>query len=434
MQVSLETTQGLGRRVTITISNQVIEDAVKSELVNVAKTVRVDGFRKGKVPMNIVTRRYGASVRQDVLGDLMQRNFVDAVINEKINPAGAPNYVPDEYKMGQDFTFSAEFEVYPEIKLNGLESITVEKPLVEVTDANVDTMLETLRKQQSGWKEKTGAVTAEDRVTIDFSGFIDGEMFEGGKASDFILPMGQGRMIPGFEEGIIGHQTGEAFDIDVTFPGDYHAENLQGKAAKFQITLKKIEERELPELTEAFIKRFGVKDGSIEGLRAEVRKNMERELKGAVRNRIKSQVIDGLVEANLIEVPDALVQGEIDILRRQAVKRYGGNEHRAQQLPRNLFEEQAKRRVMVGLLLGEVISLYQLKADESRIKTTIEEMASAYEDPQEVIDYYANNSEMMNNVRNITLEEQAVEKLLEKAKVTEKVTNFQELLNHKTRM
>lgn len=211
-------------------------------------------------------------------------------------------------------------------------------------------MLDTLRKQQATWKEKDGAVEAEDRVTIDFTGSVDGEEFEGGKASDFVLAMGQGRMIPGFEDGIKGHKAGEEFTIDVTFPEEYHAENLKGKAAKFAINLKKVEERELPELTAEFIKRFGVEDGSVEGLRAEVRKNMERELKSAIRNRVKSQAIEGLVKANDIDVPAALIDSEIDVLRRQAAQRFGGNEKQALELPRELFEEQAKRRVVVGLL------------------------------------------------------------------------------------
>ncbi|MFD1801574.1 trigger factor [Mixta tenebrionis] len=432
MQVSVETTQGLGRRVTITVAADSIESAVKKELVEVAKKVRIDGFRKGKVPMSVVAQRYGASVRQDVLGDLMQRNFVEAIIKEKINPAGAPNYVPGQYKQGEDFTYSVEFEVYPEVELKGLDAIEVEKPIVEVTDEDVDAMLETLRKQQATWSEKEGEAAAEDRVTIDFTGSVDGEEFEGGKASDFVLAMGQGRMIPGFEEGVVGHKAGDEFTIEVKFPEDYHAENLKGKDAKFAIVLKKVEERELPELTEEFIKRFGVEDGSVAGLRAEVRKNMERELKGAVRNRVKTQAIDGLIKANEIDVPSALVDGEIDVLRRQAAQRFGGNEKQALELPRELFEEQAKRRVMVGLLLGEVIRANELKADEDRVKALIEEMASAYEDPQEVIEFYSKNNELMNNMRNVALEEQAVEAVLEKAKVTEKATKFQELMNQTT--
>ncbi len=429
MQVSVETTQGLGRRVTITVASDSIESAVKKELADAAKKVRIDGFRKGKVPMNIVERRYSSSVRQDVLGNLMQRSFVDAIINEKINPVGAPNYVPGEYKPGEDFTYSVEFEVYPEVELKGLESIEVDKPIVEVTDKDVDDMLETLRKQQATWKAKEDAVTAEDRVTVDFVGSIDGEAFEGGKAADFVLAMGQGRMIPGFEDGLLGHKAGEEFVVEVKFPDDYHAENLKGKAAKFDIVLKKVEERDLPELNEEFIKRFGVDDGSIAGLRTEVRKNMERELKGAIRNRMKSQVLDGLVKSNEVDVPVALIDGEINVLRRQAAQRFGGDEKQALELPRELFAEEAKRRAIVGLLLGEVIRSHELNADEERVKTLIEEMASAYEDPQEVIEFYNKNKELMDNMRNVALEEQAIESVLAKAKVTDKPANFKDLIN-----
>lgn len=429
MQVSVETTQGLGRRVTITVPAADIQTAVDSELKKAAKTVRIDGFRKGHVPMSMVKQRYGMSVLNDVLGDLMQRNFINAIIENKVNPVGAPDYKPEQYKEGEDFVYSVEFEVFPEIELKDLESIEVVKPVVTVKDEDVDNMLETLRKQQAEWKNKDGEVAAEDRVTVDFNGSIDGEEFEGGKAEDFVLAMGQGRMIPGFEEGVIGHKAGEEFTIDVTFPEDYHAENLKGKKAQFAINLKKVEERELPELTEEFIKRFGIADGSVDGLRAEVRKNMERELKNAIRTRVKSQVIDGLVKANEVDVPAAAVDSEIEVLQRQAAQRFGGDEKQALQLPRELFEEQAKRRVIVGLLLGEVINSNELKAEDDRVNALIDEMASAYEDPSEVVEFYNKNEQLMNNIRNLALEEQAVEKILANAKVTEKETNFTELMN-----
>lgn len=429
MQVSVETTQGLGRRVTITVPAADIQKAVDSELKKAAKTVRIDGFRKGHVPMSMVKQRYGMSVLNDVLGDLMQRNFINAIIENKVNPVGAPDYKPEQFKEGEDFVYSVEFEVFPEIELKDLESIEVVKPIVTVKDEDVDNMLETLRKQQAEWKDKEGEVAAEDRVTVDFNGSIDGEEFEGGKAENFVLAMGQGRMIPGFEEGLIGHKAGEEFTIDVTFPEDYHAENLKGKKAQFAINLKKVEERELPELTEEFIKRFGIADGSVDGLRAEVRKNMERELKNAIRTRVKSQVIDGLVKANEVDVPAAAVDSEIEVLQRQAAQRFGGDEKQALQLPRELFEEQAKRRVIVGLLLGEVINSNELKAEDERVKALIDEMASAYEDPSEVVEFYNKNEQLMNNIRNLALEEQAVEKILATAKVTEKETNFTELMN-----
>ncbi|MCP1064996.1 trigger factor [Serratia symbiotica] len=429
MQVSVETTHSLGCRLSITVPAESISQAVKKELINTAKSVLIDGFRKGKVPRNIVEQRYGASIRQDVLGEVMQSSFIDAIVKEKINPAGWPNYLPGEYKEGEDFIFAVEFEVYPDVELKALDSIEVEKPLVEVTDADVDTMLETLRKHQATWKESDRATEVEDRVTIDFTGFIDGEEFEGGKASNFVLVMGHGSMITGFEEGLAGHKSGEEFTIDINFPEDYHAENLQGKAVKFAIVLKKVEERELPELSEEFIKRFGVADGSVDSLRVEVHKNMERELRGAVRNRIKTQVIDGLVSTNDIDVPAVLIDGEVDVLRHQAAQRFGGDEKQALELPHELFEEQAKRRVTVGLLLGEVITANNLKADEERVKTLIEEMASAYEDPREVVELYSKNKVLMNNMRNMALEDQAVETLLAKAQVTEKAITFSELMN-----
>lgn len=429
MQVSVETTQGLGRRITITVAADSIESGFRKELSDVAKKVRIDGFRPGKVPMRIVEQRYGASVRRDVLSDLMQRSFVDAIIKEKINPAGSPNYVPGEYKEGEDFTYSVEFEVYPEVELKNLETIKVEKPIVDIKDADVDVMLETLRKQQAEWKETEGATEADHRVTVDFTGSIDGEEFDGGKATDFILVMGEGRMIPGFEEGIVGHKAGDHFVIELTFPEDYHAENLKGKKAAFDIVLKKVEQRELPELTEEFIKRFGVAEASVDGLRKEVRKNMQRELKGAVRNRIKNQVIDGLVETNDIDVPAALIDGEIDVLRRQAAQRFGGDEKQAMELPKEIFQEQAKRRVLVGLLLGSVIQKNELKADDERVTAMIEEIASAYEDPQEVITFYSQNKDMLDNIRNIALEEQAVETVLASVQVEEKAVDFQELMD-----
>lgn len=430
MQVSVETTEGLGRRVLITVPAADIDKEVTKQLAEIAKKARIDGFRKGKVPHNIIKQRYGDVAVQDALSDLMSRNFVSAIIENKINPVGAPDYKVDEpYKEGQDFTYTVEFEVFPEIELKGLETIEVEKPVVEVKDEDIDGMVETLRKQQAEWKVTEGAAKADDRITIDFTGSVDGEEFEGGKSSDFVLVMGQNRMIPGFEDGIVGHKAGEEFDIEVTFPEDYHAENLKGKAAKFAISLKKVEERELPEMTEEFIKRFGIGDGSLEGLKAEIRKNMERELKNAVRNRIKTQVIDGLLKANEIDIPKAAVDSEIEELRRQAAQRFGGSEKQAMELPRELFEGQAKRRVMVGLLLGEVISSNELKAEDDRVNALIDEMASAYEDPAEVVEYYNKNKQMMDGIRNLALEEQAVETVLAKAKVTDKETGFTDLMN-----
>lgn len=429
MQVTVETLEGLQRRLNITVPAANIEDAVAAELRNIAKNRRFDGFRKGKVPMKMVAKMYGKAVRQDVLGEVMQRHFIEAIVKEKINPAGAPTFAPVEIGEGKDLVFTATFEVYPEVELKGLESIAVEKPSAEVTDADVAEMLETLRKQQATWKEVDEAAENGKRVSIDFVGSIGGEEFEGGKAENFPLEMGAGRMIPGFEDGIVGKTKGMEFVIDVNFPEDYHAENLKGKAAQFAIKVNKVEARELPELNDEFVARFGVAEGGVDALKAEVRKNMERELKQAIKARIKEQAIEGLVKANEIDVPSALIDQEIGVLRQQAAQRFGGNVEAAAQLPRELFEEQAKRRVVVGLLLGEVIRTHELKADEEKVKALITEMATAYEDPTEVVAYYEQNQQLMNNMRNVALEEQAVDAIIAKAQVTEKAISFSELMN-----
>ena len=429
MSISIETLEGLQRRVTITVAADKIEAAYKEQLKGYAKNARVDGFRKGKVPHSIIEQRFGVAARQEVLSDEMQRAFFDAVIAEKINLAGRPTFTPNNYQPGQEFSFSVTFEVFPEVELKGLENIEVEKPVVEISDADLDKMVDVLRKQQATWTESQEAVKAEDRVTIDFVGSVDGEEFEGGKATDFVLAMGQGRMIPGFEEGIVGHKAGEQFDIDVTFPAEYHAENLKGKAAKFDITLKKVEVMVLPELTDEFVAKFGPNTKSVADLRNEIRKNMQRELKNALVTRVKTQVIDGLVEQNQIDVPSSAVEQEIEVLRQQAAQRFGGNAQQAAQLPRELFEEQAKRRVLVGLLLSQVIASNELKADEERVKAMIEDIASAYEQPADVVAYYSKNNELMNNIRNVVLEEQAVEAVLAKAQVTEKAATFDEIMN-----
>ncbi|EOX3403700.1 trigger factor [Vibrio cholerae] len=429
MQVTVETLEGLQRRLNITVPAANIEDAVAAELRNIAKNRRFDGFRKGKVPMKMVAKMYGKAVRQDVLGEVMQRHFIEAIVKEKINPAGAPTFAPVEIGEGKDLVFTATFEVYPEVELKGLENIAVEKPAAEVTDADVAEMLETLCKQQATWKEVDEAAENGKRVSIDFVGSIDGVEFEGGKAENFPLEMGAGRMIPGFEDGIVGKTKGMEFVIDVTFPEDYHAENLKGKAAKFAIKVNKVEARELPELNDEFVARFGVAEGGVDALKAEVRKNMERELKQAIKARIKEQAIEGLVKENEIQVPSALIDQEINVLRQQAAQRFGGNVEAAAQLPRELFEEQAKRRVVVGLLLGEVIRTHELKADEEKVKALITEMATAYEDPSEVVSYYEQNQQLMNNMRNVALEEQAVDAIIAKAKVTEKAISFSELMN-----
>lgn len=430
MQVSVETTQGLERRLTITVPAEVMGKEINSRLNKLAKTRRIDGFRPGKAPVAMIKQMYGQSVAADVANDMMQRNYIEAVIAQKLSPVGAPSMDVKTFEAGADFVFTATFEVYPEIEVQNLEAIQVEKPVAEVADADLDKMLETLRKQHASWIEADDAAAEGLRVNMNFVGSIDGEEFEGGKAENFNLVMGAGRMIPGFEDGIVGKKAGESFDIEVTFPAEYHAEHLKGKAAKFAITLNKVEKQELPELTEEFVKRFGIEDGDVASLKAEVRKNMERELSQALKNRVKEQVLEGLVEHNALEIPQAAVAQEIEGLRQQAVQRFGGAEGKnVPQLPDELFQDEAERRVRIGLLLGEVIHSNQIKADDERVKRIIESMATAYEDPQEVVDYYFKNEQLLNNIRNMAVEEQAVEFIMSKAQVTEKPMSFDEVIN-----
>ncbi|QBG37426.1 trigger factor [Litorilituus sediminis] len=431
MQVSVETTQGLERRLTISVPAETVDVEVKNRLRQIGKTQRINGFRPGKVPPSVIQKRYGKSVRQEVAGELMQRNFVDAIIAEKINPAGRPSFVAKSNEEGKELEFEATFEVYPEVELKDLDKIAVERPDVEVTESDVDEMFVTLQKQHQTWKENKRKTKKGDKLTIDFTGRVDGEEFEGGKAEGFELELGAGRMIPGFEKEITGMKVGEEKTIKVTFPEDYHAENLKGKDAEFDIVVHKTEGPILPEIDDEFAKLFGIEEGGVEALRAEVSKNMARELTSAVKAKVKEQVIEGLLAGHEVELPSALVAQEVDVLRQQAMQRFQGqmDPKNLPELPAEMFKEQAEKRVKIGLLLGEVIKVNELKVNDEKVNELIATAASAYEDPQEVIDYYANNKELMQQMQNVALEEQAVELLVEGAKVRDKKANFSEIMN-----
>ncbi len=431
MQVSVETTQGLERRLTISVPAETVDVEVKNRLRQVSKTQRINGFRPGKVPPSVIQKRYGKSVRQEVAGEIMQRSFVDAIVAEKINPAGRPSFVAKSNEDGKELEFEATFEIYPEVELKDLEKIAVERPDVEVTGKDLDEMFETLQKQHQTWKENKRKTKKGDKLTLDFTGRVDGEEFEGGKAEAFELELGAGRMIPGFEKEITGMKVGEEKTIQVTFPDDYHAENLKGKDAEFDIVVHKTEGPVLPKVDEEFAKLFGVEEGGVEALREEVSKNMARELTQAVKAKVKEQVLEGLLESHEVGLPSALVEQEVDVLRQQAMQRFQGqmDPKNLPELPSEMFKEQAERRVKIGLLLGEVIKVNELKVDDSKVNELIATAASAYEDPKEVIEYYANNKELMQQMQNVALEEQAVELLVEKAKVKNKKASFKDIMN-----
>ena len=425
MQVSVESTSALERRLTIGVPAERIESEVTKRLQQTARRAKVPGFRPGKVPMSVIRQRYEDSARQEALGDLIQSSFYEAIVAEKLNPAGAPSVEPKVFEKGKDLEYVATFEIYPEIQVAGFEGITVERPQAEVSEADVDNMLDILRKQNTRFEAVERAAENGDQLNIDFVGKIEGEAFAGGSAKGTALVLGSGRMIPGFEDALVGAKAGEERVITPTFPEDYQNLELAGKTAEFTVTVNAVAAPVLPELNEQFFALFGASEGGLEGFRAEVRKNMERELRQAIKSTVKNQVMEGLLAANPVELPKALVANEVQRLRVQAVQQFGGN-IKPEQLPAELFEEQAKRRVSLGLIIAEVVKQAELKPDDARVRELIEEMASAYQEPEQVVAWYYKNEQQLGEVRSVVLEEQVVDTVLQKAKVTDKPVSYEE--------
>jgi len=429
MQVSVETLAGLERKLVIDIPASDVEQEIAKRLDQVSRTARIDGFRKGKIPMRVIKQRYGKGVRQEVLGEQMQQGFIQAVSQEKLNPAGMPSVEPLVDEEGKDFQFAATFEIYPEVEVTGLDKISVEKLATEVKDADLDNMIDILQKQQAKFEVTEEAAKDGDKVKIDFDGYVGGEAFEGGKAEGYALTLGSKSMIPGFEEQIEGLKAGDEKTITVTFPEDYQNEELAGKEAEFKIKVHEVEASTLPELNQEFFKLFGVEADDIESFRKDVRTNMERELKQAVQRNTKNQALDGLLEQNAIDVPTALIDQEIQRLQEQAFQQFGGGqEFKPGMLPKELFQPQAERRVKLGLLINAAIEQLEIKADEAKVDALIEDMASTYQDPEQVKEFYKNNKEQRAQLEALALEEQVVETILEKATVTEKESSYEEVI------
>jgi trigger factor len=425
MQVSVESTSALERRMTVGVPAERIEAEVSKRLQQTARRAKVPGFRPGKVPMSVIRQRYEDSARQEALGELIQSSFYEAVVEQKLNLAGAPSVEPQPLSKGEDLHYTATFEVYPEVRIGGLQSIRVERLQAEVGDADVENMLEILRKQNTRFEVAERPAETGDQLNIDFTGKIDAEAFAGGSAKGTQLVLGSGRMIPGFEEALVGAAAGEERVITPTFPVDYQNLDLAGKTAEFSVTVNSVSAPRLPELNDEFFALFGVKDGGLDGFRAEVRKNMERELRQAIKSKVKSQVMEGLLQSNPVEVPKALVADEVDRLRAQAIQQFGGNVQ-PDRLPLELFEEQAKRRVALGLLVAEVVKQFELKPVDARVREVIEEMASAYQEPEQVVAWYYKNDQQLNEVRSVVLEEQVVDTVLQSANVTDKSVSYEE--------
>ena len=420
MQVVLESPSALERQFTITIPTGDVETEFESKLKETTQRVRIDGFRPGKVPASVVRQRYGQAIRQEIVSDLMEKALGQALSEHDVKPIGSPRIDDVNFEEGADFSFKATFEVFPEIEPALLDGKEIEQKACKIGAPDVKEMIATLREQRKTWKESARAAAKDgDRATINFEGFIDGEAFDGGKAEDHALVLGTGQMIPGFEDGIVGMKKGESKEIEVTFPADYHAEELKGKAAMFKIDLTKLERGEMPTIDEEFIKSFGVESGTEDDFKAELKQQMQRELSMTLKNMNKTAVFDALLEANAdTPVPQSAIKSEIHTLKHQAVERFGGGQQfDPHQLPDELFTEQAERRVRLGVLLGATVKTLGLTPENERVRQLVEEMASAYDSPDEVINFYYSDTENLRQVEALAIEEQVAEALLAKASV-----------------
>jgi trigger factor len=428
MQVSIETTTGLERRLTIGVPAERIESEVNKRLQKAAGNARIDGFRPGKVPMKVLQQRYGSGVRQEVIGEVMSESFYEAVVKEQLQPAGQPQIEPKEMAPGKDLQYVATFEVYPDIALGDLSAITVEKAVADVTDADVDRMIEVFRKQQGAYEVVERAAAVEDQANIDYKGTRDGEAFDGGSAEGSDLVLGSGGMIPGFEDGIVGMEAGQSRTLELSFPDDYHSEELKGAAVQFEITLNSVSEHKPAELNEEFYAQYGVNKGGEPEFRQQITENMKRELKKSVSTKVKQQIMDQLVDMHDVQLPAALVKGEVDVLRKQMFQQFGEAAAQLDEsiLPDDMFTEQAGRRVALGLILGELIKSEELTSDPAKVRTMVEEMAATYQDPEEVVNHYYGNEELLRSVESAVLEDEAVDKIMAAASTVDVPQSYEE--------
>ena len=433
MSVTVETLDKLERRITLTLTADSINNEVESRLKKLSRTVKAAGFRPGKVPMSVVAQRYGYSVHYEVMNDKVGRAFSDAATEAKLRVAGAPKITPkDEAPEGQ-LTFDATFEIYPEVKLGDLSAVEVERVQTEVSDAAIDRTLDILRKQRRTFAQRPQAegAMADDRVTIDFEGKIDGVPFEGGKAEGFQFIIGEGQMLEQFDAAVRGMKAGESKTFPLQFPADYQGKEVAGKEADFLVTLKKVETQHLPEVNEAFAKSLGIADGSVEGLRADIRKNLQREVKFRVLARNKAAAMDALLEAAELDVPKALVDGEVERMveaARADMKKRGMKDADKAPLPDDLFQAQAERRVRLGLVVAELVRANNLQARPEQLQRHIEEMSQSYEKPAEVMRWYLGDRQRMAEVEGIVIENNVTDHVLASAKVNDKTVAFEELM------
>jgi len=426
--ISVQSTSALERRMEVQVPAARVEQEMTQRLKNVSRTVRLKGFRPGKAPLKVVRQQFGKEIHQEVVSELVRRSFAEAVVEQKLNPAGGPRIEPIATAEGQDLKYAAIFEVLPEIALRGLEDIRIDRPVASVGDEDIDAMIESLRKQSPKFREVARAAHTEDRVTVDFDGRIDGTAFEGGKGEGVPIVLGGGQMLPEFEKGLDGVTAGERKEINLRFPDNYPAKALAGKQAVFDVLAKKVEEQEMPELDDEFCAAFGIKEGGIEALRKAVSENMRRELDQALRARTKSQALDQLLKSNPLELPATLVDAQVRDMQIDMARRMGARD--ASQVPaRDPFVEPARRRVALGLLINEIIKRESIELDRSKVGARLEELVSTYDNPQEMMKAYEQNRDAMRQVEALVLEEQVVDWLLARARINEQPSTFKQVMN-----
>jgi trigger factor len=429
LQIAIESRKGLQRRLKVQVPAARIETEVELRLRKVRKSAKLKGFRPGKVPPKVIQQRYGGQVRQEVLQDIIQSSYGQAIDEQKLRPAGMPQIEPGQLESGKDFSYTATFEIYPDIQLGGLDRLKIEQIEIEISEADVDEMIETLRKQRSNWLPVERKSVEGDRVTVDFQGTLNGEPIDNGRGEQVPIVLGQGQMLEDFEKNLIGLTAGSEKTFQVKFPKDYQATELAGKKVSFDATVTEVAESQLPDLDQNFIKEFGIDSGDIDEFRADVRGNMDREAAAKIKAEVKRQVMDQLLDANSIDVPAVLVEKEAAALQSETMRNMGVTDPK-QAPPVETFSEAARRRVRLGLLVSAVIEENNLVVDREQVKVKVDEICAPYERPEEIRKLYFQNPQLISQVENAVMEGQVVDWLVSQAKLGKKVTNFAELMNN----
>ncbi|HYL19344.1 MAG TPA: trigger factor [Burkholderiales bacterium] len=432
MQATIEKVSTLERRLNVTLPVQEIDSEIQNRLKRIARDVRMHGFRPGKVPFRLVQQQYGGQVRQEVLGDALQKTFGEAVKQQNLRVAGYPRFEAKPSEANDNFEFSATFEIYPEIQLKPLDDVTIERPSVTPGDAEVDKTIEILRKQRVQYEVVERGAQSDDRLTIDYRGTTDGQEFEGGTGTDHMTVLGEGRLLPDFEKHLAGLKAGESRAFELTFPEDYHGKELAGKTARFDVTVKKVEQPVLPAVDAEFARQLGIKDGDLSKMRADIRANLEREVRRRVQARVKDQVMKALLDSASLEVPKSLLEMEIERLMAGMRQDLAGRGMKAEDIPmpREAFEPEARRRVTLGLIVAEVVRQNSLQAKPDQIKSVVQDYAESYERPEEVVRWYYQSPDRLREVESLVLEDNVVQWALSKAKSVEKAADFDELMGN----